>query len=220
MPKVVRGGSRLVFNTRKGNFPLRTLEDTELGDEWAIPVIADTAAVAARTGDVDVPTDDGLVHVRGELRAEGGGLALHPVGEEERVQRRQDVRWSLELPVRAGLPPASAPAVQVPRVADGVAFVPGVTLDVSAGGLHAQLQAPARLAQGSNVYVELHLPNGVLAPAVVSVVQQYGQSLRGRFVEIAPQDRETLARLIFARQREEIAARRALREGTPLTRRR
>lgn len=221
MTRTVRAGSRLVLHTHTGTFVLRSVEDAVLTAGWCVPVMADSAAVEAGPGEVDIPTEHGSVRVPGVVRSKNGVLTLHPLGdaEEVRAQRRQDVRGRLELSVRAQLPYAKdeeAPPAARSLSPSGlkVAYLRGHTVDVSAGGLSAYLTSPAvRLRRGSGLYLELDLPNGVLAPSVVAVVEHYGRALRAQFVDIAPGTREALARLVFAQQRAELAERRVRREG-------
>ena len=219
--RTVKAGSRLVLHTHGGTFVLRAVEDVALTNGWSVPVIADSTAVEAGPGEIDIPTEHGAVRVPGVVRARDGRLTMHPLGAAEEVaaQRRRDVRGRLELSVRAQLPFAQdedAPpaARQLSPTGLKVAYLRGHTVDISAGGFMAYLTSPAvRLRRGSGLYLELDLPNGVLAPSVVAVVEHYGRALRAQFVDIAPGTREALARLVFAQQRAELAERRVRREG-------
>lgn len=225
MPRVI-AGSRLLLHTADGLIVLRSLRDSDVTDVWCIPVIGDVAALHAGACDVDVPTDDGPMRVRAILRPRGTELALYPVGSVASipVQRRRDVRGAMNLPLRAEVLSGDANSLQPSLgalaeelggdAAKRTAHVFGTTTNLSAGGLSAQLDRQARLRPGVGLYVELDLPDGDVAPAVVSVVEQHGFAIRARFIDIAPRHRERLARLVFARQRAELADRRRLLDDT------
>jgi hypothetical protein len=72
----------------------------------------------------------------------------------------------------------------------------------------ADLRANVGLVPGARIYLELGLPGGDLALAVMSVIDQRGPRVRASFVDISPLDRERLVRLVFKRQRAELADRR------------
>jgi hypothetical protein len=208
-------GSRLALRVGDRTVVLRALADRDLDGDWSLPVLALATGPDDLHGVVDITTDAGVVTLGARLVHDDGGLALHRAGADSpaRVQRRHDVRGPLALPLRA--------AVLDPRVRQDLTDLAfhGATLDVSAGGLRVDpgdagpdaehLPAAARL------FVELELPDEVLVPAVVSLVEPGTQGLHGAFVDIAAADRERLVRLVFAEQRRMLAARKRSRGGLP-----
>jgi hypothetical protein len=202
---IIRAGSRLVLRAGTGQVTLRALADVELSGRWSLPVLVPLRALSTGDGVLEAATGDGPVSIAAHLRMEDGVLALRPGTSDTPalLQRRQDVRGRLALPLRA----TAADAAAERAFSDGV--VEGVTLDVSAGGLGVDLHPRSGpTPYGSRLYLELALPEDRLVPAVVSVVELSDRRLHGRFVDIAPVDREHLVRLIFAEQRRELAARR------------
>ena len=224
MAASVAAGSRLLVHMAGGGTAvLRSLRAVSLSDGWCIPVLADAAALAAPATAVDLPTDDGMVRVDVELVRLDGALALHAPGLADAVlvQRRSDLRGALRLRVRGALLSAG-PVRRARGGAETVAATPsdlpaaveGTTLSVSAGGVALCVDGPGgTLPAGARLYAEFELPGGELVPAVLAVVEHAegdaGSSfLRGRFLDISPRDRERLVKLVFARHREELAARR------------
>jgi PilZ domain len=203
---IIPAGSRLSWHTAAGRVPLRALAEVELTGHWAVPVLAPLRALGGGDGVLEVATATGPVSVAAHLRIRDGVLELCPGTAATPVlrQRRLDVRGGLALPLRA----TAADATAQRALSDGV--VEGVTLDVSAGGLGADLHPRSGLAlYGSRLYLELTLPEGRLVPSVLAVVELSDRTLHGRFVDIAPADREHLVKLVFTEQRRELAARRA-----------
>lgn len=202
---IIGAGSRLVLRTGTGAVPLRSLAAVDLSGSWELPVLAPLRALADGDGVLEVATPAGTLTIPAHLRMRDGVLALCPGGAAEPTlrQRRNDVRGRLSLPLRATAVDAAAQRA----FQDGV--VEGVTLDVSAGGLGVDLHPRSRPAPfGSHLYLELELPQERLVPAVVCIVDQSDRRLHGRFVDIAPVDREYLVRLVFLEQRRQLATRR------------
>jgi hypothetical protein len=204
----VQAGSRLVLHGPAGPVPLRVLRETAVdclaGDAWSIPVLAPVSALAAPTGVIEVSTPTGLAQLDVHLSLLDGTLALRPgpAGGAILLQRREDVREAVRLPLRA----AAVDAVGRGVLADAV--VAGATTTISAGGISAEVDTDLGVSpSGTRMFVELELPGPLVVPAVVAIVDQDG-CLRGRFVDIAPIDRERLVRLVFAAQRRELAERR------------
>jgi hypothetical protein len=182
----------------------------ELSGRWSVPVLAPLRALSDGDGVLEVATSSGMVSAPAHLRMQDGVLELCPgaAGVPALLQRRHDVRGRLSLPLRA----TAADAAAERAFSDGV--VEGVTLDVSAGGLGVDLHPRSGATPyGSRLYLELSLPTERLVPAVLSVVELSDRRLHGRFVDIAPVDREHLVRLIFAEQRRELAARHGSRNA-------
>ena len=202
-------GSRLALRVGDRTVTLRALADLDLDGDWSLPVLALAAGLGDESGEVEIATDSGVVTVPARLVHDAGGLALRRTGEGsvDRVQRRNDVRGPVALPLRA--------AVVDPRVRRDLADLAfdGATLDVSAGGLRldASVDAAEALPAGARIFVELELPDDVIVPAVLSLVEPGAAGLRGPFVDIAAADRERLVRLVFAEQRRELKARRGPR---------
>lgn len=205
-------GSRLALRTGDRTVALRALADLDLDGDWSLPVLALADGLGDQTGDVEIATDTGVVTVRARLVHDGAGLVLRRTDgtTTSRVQRRNDVRGPVSLPLRA--------AVVDPRVRRDLADLAfeGATLDVSAGGLHLDAGAQGAdaaedLPAGARIFVELELPDAVIVPAVLSLVEPGTAGLRGPFVDIAAADRERLVRLVFAEQRRALKARRGPR---------
>jgi PilZ domain len=203
---IILAGSRLTLHTAGGGqVPLRALAEVELSGRWSLPVLVPLRALDEGAGVLMAATATGLISVAAHLRIRAGVLELCPGTADAPVllQRRNDVRGRLTLPLRATAADAAA------ERAFSDAVVEGVTLDVSAGGLGVDLHPRSGVTPyGSRLYLELSLPGGRLVPSVLAVVELSDRRLHGRFVDIAPVDREHLVRLVFAEQRRELAARR------------
>jgi hypothetical protein len=207
----VSAGSRLVLRTSTGSVSLRALRDVELQGRWSVPVLAPLRALSDGDGVLEMSTGTGLFSVAAHLRLEDGVLELCPgTGSAPALmQRRQDIRGRVSLPVRAAALDAAAERVLADQV------VEGVTLDVSGGGVGVDLHPRSdSTPYGARLYVEISLSEGVLMPAVVAVVELSDRRLHGRFVDIAPIDRERLVRLVFEEQRRELNARKRLRDSS------
>jgi hypothetical protein len=207
----VSAGSRLVLRTTTGTVSLRALRDVELQGRWSVPVLAPLRALSDGDGVLEMITETGLYSVAAHLRLEDDVLELCPgTGSAPTLlQRRQDIRGRVSLPVRAAALDAAAERVLADRV------VEGVTLDVSGGGVGVDLHPRSEpTPYGARLYVEISLPGGTLMPAVVAVVELSDRRLHGRFVDIAPIDRERLVRLVFEEHRRELLARRRLRDSS------
>jgi hypothetical protein len=229
---VVEAGSRVLLRTPKGERVMRTLKDVYVDPSaemaWFVPVVADVTALGLGPGTAELPTPDGVLQAQVILEGQGAGLGLRAVGPNGKplLQRRGDVRSSINLPLRATLLP-DGPLTTRPAPLTGAgarsADIDGTTLDASGGGLSAHvngelLDAVLRdgspgghrpLRVGSRLYLELDLPDGRgTAAAVAVVVVQRGALLRVQFHDIAPADRERLVRMVFARHRDELKERR------------
>jgi c-di-GMP-binding flagellar brake protein YcgR len=190
-------------------------------------------------GMVEVPTSSGLVEFDAHVALDGGMLVLRPQksahaqnrdaetvpGDAQSetqpvaVQRREDVRGSVELRVRGAV--VTGPEA----TGDEELALSGATLTLSAGGISAQVETSAPHAvhmagrraprppavtvpAGTQAYVEVEMPDGLIVPSIVEVVAFQRGLLRAKFLEIASVDRERLVRLVFAAQRRELAQRR------------
>jgi len=202
-------GARLVLRTASGAVTLRALRDVVLADRWSVPVMAPLRALQECDGVVEITTATGLFSAPAHLRTEDGILELAPGSSQvpALLQRRDDVRGRLGLPLRAVAADGAA------ERALGDTILEGVTIDVSAGGISVDIHPrSAPTPRGSRLYVELTLPGGEIVPAVVGVVQLSDRQLHTRFVDVAPADVERLARLVFRAQREDLEARARLRD--------
>ncbi|MFI7589072.1 PilZ domain-containing protein [Spongisporangium articulatum] len=216
MTTVVVGGKVQLHGSRRP-VTLRALRAAELSGGWSIPVMVDwQALLAADVGEgpceADVATSTGTVRVRATLdRAADGMLVLRDPGLATAAlhdQRRENVRAEVALDLRGTLLRGSYTSVASSDGSLSVATeVRGRTCSVSGGGIAAFVTGPLP-TPGSSVYLELELPDGELAPTVVDIVESADGEVRGRFVDISPRDRERLVRLVFARQRADLAARR------------
>ena len=229
---IVEAGSRVLLRTTKGERVLRTLRDVFVDPDsevaWFVPVVADIAALGLGPGTAELPTPDGILQAQVVLEGQGSGLGLRAVGPNGKplLQRRGDVRSSINVPVRGALLP-DGPLTSRPAPLTGAgaraADLDGTTLDASGGGLSAHVNGELLVAVlrdgspggtrplrvGSRLYLELDLPDGRgTAAAVAVVVVQRGALLRVQFHDIAPADRERLVRMVFARHRDELKERR------------
>ncbi|HYY09328.1 MAG TPA: PilZ domain-containing protein [Kineosporiaceae bacterium] len=209
----VAAGDRVVLRTPDGHLALRALHAADLVGAWRLQVLAPVGRADRVVGTVEVAGpaggtvrlparlalgDDGLVLQAGRADEPTGTLA-----DPDEGQRRQDVRGEVHLPVRvAALDGRGEEALHG-------AVLEGHTLDVSAGGTRLALPGlRTPLAPGARLYVELTLPGDQLAPAVVEVVAGADGGPQVRFLDLAPVDRERLARLVFDAERRLLAERR------------
>jgi hypothetical protein len=172
---------------------------------------------------VEFPTDAGLLRLDAEIVSGEGIFLLRAPGlrtADLSEQRREDVRGLVHLPIRGTVLSRAAGRTPAPGAEAGESEEPGeatdtvtaeligVTESVSAGGISADLELNGWVTAGCRIYVELSLPTGDVAPAVLSVLDRDGARVRAQFLDISPLDRERLVRLVFARQRAELAERR------------
>lgn len=209
----VAAGDRIVLRTSDGQLALRVLRPADLVGAWQVRVLAPVGRArrvagvlelaGPRGGTVRLPArlalgDEGLVLEAGRAGEPTGTLA-----DPDEGQRREDVRGELHLPVRVAALDGAGERSLAGRV------VVGHTLDVSAGGARLDLSGlPVPPPPGARLYVELTLPGDGLAPAVVEVVGHADGAVHVRFVDLAPVDRERLARLVFEAERRLLAERR------------
>lgn len=200
MPGVDDGARLTLFAGDGRRIALRTLRSVELEDGACVEVLCAAAADGRQLqGALEAVTPTGVLCAPAVLATSAGGGLLTVTGAVQRLQRRQHVRAPAQLPWY-GSDAAGR------RLA-------GVTLDVSAGGLRADCRAvdPAAF-DGAMLGVRLQLP-GRLVEAVLEVVSATDEQVQGRFVDIAPADREQLVRLVFERLRAELASRGAVRRS-------
>jgi len=202
-------GGRIVVRTSRGAVLLRALRAVELEGGWVVPVIADLSALerAGATGgtvSAEFATGTGPVRLDAEIVCRAGIFALRAPGLRPAAmveQRRENVRAAIALAVRGSV--LSAPEH----------VLEGRTRTVSAGGVAVVVDAaPAQAVAGARMFLEITMPTGDLAPAVAIVVDRQrlkdGLLLRLRFADISPLDSERLVRMVFARQRADLADRR------------
>lgn len=201
---VVAAGSGLVLRVGENRVALRALREVTLDGDWHIPVLASAPALTWGGGTAEMVTDSGVVTMDAHLAVSGGMLVLRPGASTRQVavQRRQDVRAPLVLPLRGVVVTGQARSGL-----DQVGFE-GSTLSVSGGGLEAAVDlVTPRLPVGTAVFVEITLPEGMIVPAVLCVVEHRPRRVRGKFVDIAAADRERLVRMVFAQERHSLAHR-------------
>jgi len=221
----VAAGSRLLVQGEQASVVLRALRAAQLEGGWSVAVLGDVAALQAagltgRTAVVEFPTENGPVRLDAEVVQADGHFLLRAPGLRAAAiveQRRENVRALVRLPLRgtvlAAASTASRPTTTRSQAGEDIAEAgPGVVLagtteSVSGGGISLELQG-ADVAAGSTIYIEIGMPGGDLAPAVLTVLDHDGSTLRAQFVDISPLDRERLVRLVFTRQRAELAERR------------
>ena len=217
----VASGSRLLVHGAQA-VVLRTLRPVQLEGGWSVAVLGDVAALqaaelAAGTVVAEFPTDHGPVRLDAEIVQTEGSFILRAPGLRTAAmveQRREDVRALVRLPLRGTVLSAAATRSQATEDIDarseraaGVVLA-GTTETVSGGGISVELPDQPGVAPGTTIYVELGMPGGDLAPAVLTVIDHVGPTVRARFVDISPLDRERLVRLVFTRQRADLAERR------------
>lgn len=213
-------GSRVLVHGTRSTVPLRSLRAVELAGDWSVAVLGDLAALASAgvggpTASVEFATEDGPIRLDAELITSDGVFLLRAPGLRAAAlveQRREDVRAVVRLPLRGTVLTAGSSATRSgaghEAAAGSDATLSGVTRTVSGGGVCAELRSGRSLPPGATVYLELELPAGDLAPVVATVISSVGPMVRVRFVDISPLDRERLVRLVFTRQRAELADRR------------
>ena len=172
----VAAGDRLVLRTAAGTrLAVRALHATELVGSWRVRVLAPAGRVAAVAGVLELAAPAGgpsgcppaspSPRARSCSRPARAGEPTGTFTPVEGQQRRDDVRGEVHLPVRVAA--LDGRAEQALR---GSVLV-GHTLDVSAGGARLALRGTATPPEpGARLYVEVELPDGDLAPAVVAVV--------------------------------------------------
>jgi hypothetical protein len=213
----VEPGDRLVLRTEAAPLALRALHAVDLVGAWRVAVLAAVGRARPVAGTLEVARPEGgiiglparLALVDGVLTLEAGH-AETPTGTltVDGRQRRDAVRGEVHLPVRVAPLDARAEGALRAQV------VSGHTLDVSAGGARLTLSGLGSVpAAGARLYVEVELPEGHLAPAVVVVVDGAARGSTGevrvRFVDVAPVDRERIVRLVFDAERRLLAERRS-----------
>jgi PilZ domain len=208
----VTAGDRLVVTTNEGCVAVRALRDADLVGAWRVNVLAPLGHEHPRSGILEV-ADAGLIHrlpvrlviVDGALTLCAGRGPVQPLPPPA-AQRREDVRAEVHLPVRSTALDARAEA------AFGGGPLSGHTVDVSGGGARLDLAGlRAAVPPGARLFAELELPGGELAPVVLGTVRHpWPEPLHGRFLDVAPVDRERLVRLVFEAQRGLLLERRDL----------
>jgi PilZ domain-containing protein len=220
----VTAGSRLLVHGTACAVVVRALRAADLEGGWSVAVLGDAAALQAagltgRTAVVEFPTDHGPVRLDAEIVHADGSFLLRAPGLRTAAvveQRREDVRALVRLPLRGTVLAAASAATRsqatddIDARPDGVVGVvlAGSTQTVSGGGVSLELQDTPGIAAGTTIYLELGMPGGDVAPAVLTVIDHDGPTVRARFVDISPLDRERLVRLVFTRQRADLAERR------------
>jgi hypothetical protein len=212
----VAPGSKLRVHGAQAPVVLRSLRPVTLEGGWSVAVLGDVAALqaaelAGRTLVVEFPTDHGPVRLDAELLQADGSFLLRAPGLRTAAiveQRRVDVRALVRLPLRGTVLSAAATRSEATDDHSAGAVLAGTTETVSGGGISVELQGVDGVDAGATIYVELGMPGGDLAPAVLTVINHDGPTVRARFVDISPLDRERLVRLVFTRQRADLAERR------------
>jgi hypothetical protein len=215
----VAAGSKLRVQGSRSTLVLRSLRAVELDGGWCVPVLGDVAAllsagITTRVAIVEFPTESGFVRLDAELVRNDDAFVLRAPGLRTAAiveQRRENVRGLIRLPLRGTVLATASTRAEVGSEEDDEPAGPdlaGTTESVSAGGFSADLERAPWVSAGSKIYVELGMPGGDLAPAVLSVIERDGTRVRARFIDISPRDRERLVRMVFARQRAELAERR------------
>lgn len=211
MQLCLAAGTRLTLVTGGRQVPVRTLADLDLDldavrpQDLELPVMAPTGLVDSE-GRLELGTATGLVSLQVHVVRCGDGLALRLGSELRRDQRREAVRGDVALDVLIALPDGAGGSYRVVR---------GRTLNVSAGGLLVRLATePGELQHpGHLLDAELTLPGDRHVSAVLQVVDVDQRGVRTAFAEIEPAAQELLVRMVFARERAELARRRLLRDS-------
>lgn len=180
---------------------------------------------------LDLTTDAGPVQVDVEIVATDGDLMLRaPRKQASRPvraaaltdQRRENVRGPVRLEFRGTVMSRAGARVglrgPVSRREKGAlaamgpgegarAHLVGATTSISAGGVCVDLDESVPVEAGDSLYGEITLANGDLVPALMIVLEQTGKGFRAEFTDISPIDSERLVRLVFHRERGELANR-------------
>jgi PilZ domain len=210
MDLTIAAGSSLTLVAGPDRVTLKTLAEATVHTTGSVedagvarvPVMGPTEALALGPGRVEVATATGLLSVLARVVVDGEGMALHLGSATPVTQRREEVRGDVELAVTVTIP-ASADD-PTPRV------VSGRTRNVSAGGLLAtlDLNTAGSVRVGSVVPLVIVLPEGDPIQVALTVIEVVNFTLRGSFVGLEHRQAERIARLVFAKERERLAARR------------
>lgn len=200
MPHIVPAGARLTLRSDGRRVTVRTLAPLAVGPCSTVPVLASLQALHLADAVVYVPTDEGLVTADVAVTDDGGPLLLRLGADVRTHQRRQHDRWDLALEILVALPDDD----HIP----GRRVVTGRTLNVSAGGLLVDLEAPPEVtASLDNPYpqgeldAELSLPGGRRLATVLTVVDVAGHTIRTSFAAMTYPDREYLTTMVFGATR-------------------
>lgn len=214
MQITIAAGSTLTLVAGPDRVTLKTLVETTVQAAGAVedaagarvPVIGSSEALAVGPGTVDVATPQGVVSLRARVVTDGSGMSLHLGSAAPLTQRRQEVRGDVELPVSVTIPASADDAS--PRV------VSGRTRNISAGGLLAtlDLNTAGSVRAGMVVPVAVAWPDGEPLQVHLQVIEVANFTLRGSFVGLEHRQTERIARLVFAKERERLAARRRAAE--------
>jgi hypothetical protein len=195
LPHIVPAGARLTLLGDGRRMALRTLAPLAVGPCSTVPVLASLQALKLRDALVYLPTADGLVTAEANLTDDGGPLLLRLGADVRTHQRRHHDRWEVVLEILVALPDDA----HIP----GRRVVTGRTVNVSAGGLLVDLEAPDVSASLDSPYpqgeldAELTLPGGHRVPTVLTVVDVDGHTIRTSFAAMTEPDRQQLAGLVF-----------------------
>ncbi|MGN6613282.1 MAG: PilZ domain-containing protein [Angustibacter sp.] len=210
MDITIAAGASLTLVAGPDRVTLKTLAETTVHAAGAVedsagarvPVIGSSEALVVGPGTVDVATPQGVVSLRARVVTDGSGMSLHLGSAAPVTQRRQEVRGDVELPMTVTIPASVDDAT--PRV------VTGRTRNLSAGGLLAtlDLNAAGSVRPGMVVPVVVEWPEGEPLQVPLQVIEVANFTLRGSFVGIEHRQTERIARLVFAKERERLAARR------------
>ncbi len=215
MDITIAAGSTLTLHAGGRRLSLKVLAATSIrGDDsdtdelphvGEIAVLGPSEALHVGPGRVELVTPGGLITLPGRVVDDGDGMLLRVGCPSPPTQRRHEVRGEVELTIRVTLPAGSD------EPEDAVRMVSGRTKNLSAGGLLASLDvaAASNVGPGSIVPIEVDLPDRskpVSTRLWVIEVTHFG--LRGSFVGLARSDAERFARVVFARERQRLAARR------------
>ena len=210
MDITIAAGSSLTLVAGPERMTLKTLAATtvhaaasvEDAGVARVPVIGPSEALTLGPGRVEVATSSGLVSLLARVVVDGAGMALHLGSSAPVTQRRQEVRGDVELPVTVTIP--ASVEDPSPRV------VTGRTRNISAGGIMAtlDLNTAGSVRAGTVVPVIIELPEGEPVQVGLHVIEVANFTLRGSFVGLEHRQAERIARLVFARERERLAARR------------
>jgi hypothetical protein len=200
----VDAGTALTVLVAGRRTAVRTLAPAEIGPPVDIPVMAPAELVDQPAGVVEIATSAGLVTVPAQVVRTPEAVVLRLGAVLHREQRREAVRGDVALDVLIAVPDGSGAHRRVVR---------GRTVNVSAGGLMVELASSGEGVDAPSVLdAEITLSEDVHVPAVLNVVAVQGRGLRTAFVRIDAGAQQELVKLVFARERAQLAARRAERE--------
>jgi len=210
MDVAIAAGSTVTLVAAGRRVPLKVVSPARIrGDAGRasttcrISVIGPTEAISVGVGEVELVTASGVVRLPGRV-VDDGRLTLLVGAPGPVTQRRREVRGDVQLPIVVTLP------TRPDQPDQGLRVVRGRTRNLSAGGFLATLDAGTgrTVDPGDVVQIEIQLPDGAVVATRVTVVELTHFGLRAAFTALDTASTDRIARVVFAQERERLAARR------------